>query len=317
MFDEPGDGGFSDGYAGGGLVAFAEGGETTPYYMQGMPETFYGYNATDPRANLGIMDSLFGVPQTKYADEAEQDFLRRRSDEYKKTQRRKDVGQLMAEAGFGMMAGNSPFALQNIGAAALPAISNATERARERRAEEREIQKGLLDIEAGRNTAAAQRAQRALQAQEMGVRGMESELGRRVTVGEGEKGRAHDLKMEGIRQAGYAARGGGGGGGGGSGSDRGSTVTANRYSELMEKRQGAIKDLFSARNAWIKAGRPKNSDKNSIRAAIAQTYLDAAAIYRSYDNLVNSVSPRGGAVPASAGKAVKDGQIVSVVPIPK
>lgn len=206
MFDEPGNGGFGDGYSGGGLVAFAQGGETAPYYMQGLPDTFYGYSATDPTANLGIIDRLFGTPQTKYADEAEQDFLRRRSDDYRKEQRRKDMGQLMAEAGFGMMAGNSPYAFQNIGAAVLPAISNATERARERRAEEREIQRGLLDIEAGRNTAAAQRAQRALQAQEMGVRGQEAEMGRRVTTGENQLDREQRMRELAIREAGENRR---------------------------------------------------------------------------------------------------------------
>lgn len=168
MFDEPDAGG----YAAGGLVAFANGGSTTASEPE--PDTYYGYNFRDPTANLAVRDRLFGVPQTRYADEAEQEFLRRRSPEERRLQRRRDLGQLMAEAGFGMMSGTSPNALQNIGAAMLPALSSANERARERRAEEREIQRGLLDIEAGRNTAAAQRATQALSMQEMGVRGYES-----------------------------------------------------------------------------------------------------------------------------------------------
>lgn len=171
MFDEPDVGG----YAAGGLVAFSNGGSTT----EPEPDSYYGFNFRDPVANLAIRDRLFGTPQTRYADEAEQEFLRRRSPEYRQSQRRRDIAQLMAEAGFGMMAGTSPNALQNIGAALLPALASANERNRERRAEERDIQRGLLDIEAGRNTAAAQRAAQALEMQGMGVRGYEAETGRR------------------------------------------------------------------------------------------------------------------------------------------
>jgi len=176
MFDEPSNGG----YANGGLIAFREGGDTS-----------YGYNYNDPTANLALQNQLFGVPQTKYADEAEQDFVLRGGADYKKGQRKKDLGQLMAEAGFGMMAGTSPFALQNIGAAMMPAISNATERAKERRGEERDIRKGLMDIEAGRNTAAAARASRALDMQAIGIRGREGEIDRNLKVSEG----AQDRKL--------------------------------------------------------------------------------------------------------------------------
>jgi len=218
MFDEPDVGG----YAAGGLVAFANGGSTT----EPEPDAYYGYNFRDPTANLAVRDRLFGAPQTRYADEAEQDFLRRRSPEERRLQRRRDLGQLLAEAGFGMMSGTSPNALQNIGAAMLPALSSANERARERRAEEREIQRGLLDIEAGRNTAAAQRATQALSMQEMGIRGYESATDRRVRAEEAELNRAFQreeredqqrfqLGLEGLRIR--AARAGGGGGGGGGG----------------------------------------------------------------------------------------------------
>lgn len=185
MFDEPSNGGYGDGYAGGGLVAFADGGST---------DTYYGYNYKDPLANLAIRDKLFGAPQTKYEEEAETDYLRRRSPEYRKEQRRKDLAQLMAEAGFGMMAGTSPYALQNIGAALIPAIGSATERARERRAEEREIQKGLLDLEQGKNTRAAQRATQALEMQGLGIKGYEEETGRKFRSDEAEKERAFEWK---------------------------------------------------------------------------------------------------------------------------
>jgi hypothetical protein len=212
MFSEPDYGG----YASGGLVAFAEGGPA----QEQDDGLYYGYNYRDPRANLATVDQLFGAPQTRYADEAEQEFLRRRGPEYQRGQRRRDIGQLMAEAGFGMMAGNSPNAFQNIGAALLPALSNATERAKERRADEREIQRGLLDIEAGRNTAAARRAAQALEMQNIGIRGREAEAAREFDARMAREKIAADERMlerriaADLRAASISGRGGGGGGGG-------------------------------------------------------------------------------------------------------
>jgi len=193
MFDEPSNGG----YANGGLIAFREGGDTS-----------YGYNYNDPTANLAIQDQLFGAPQTKYADEAEQDFVLRSGEDYKKGQRKKDVGQLMAEAGFGMMAGTSPFAFQNIGAAMMPAISNATERAKERRGEERDIRKGLVDIEAGRNTAAAARASRALDMQAIGIKSQEAKVTRDFTANESNTQRDFERKQLLIKEKGDTVRAG-------------------------------------------------------------------------------------------------------------
>lgn len=296
MFDEPDDGG----YAGGGLVAFAVGGATDA-------DTSYGYNYKDPLANAAIYERLYGKPQTKYADEAEQDFLRRRSDAYKKTQSRKDIGQLMAEAGFGMMAGTSPNAFQNIGAALLPALSNAGERAKERRAEEREIQKGLLDIEAGRNTAAAQKAGALLQMQQTGMQGREAELGREFQATQSELGRKHDFALERLRQSGRAALRGSGGGGGGEGSERGTTVTANKFAEIQKDYIGAKKDYNTAYQAWIRAGKPKRTDANPVRAAIAQTAYDAAQVWKSTEDVMNSVRPRGGRPAATSAPAASGG----------
>ncbi|MEN6402978.1 MAG: hypothetical protein ABFD94_13625, partial [Armatimonadia bacterium] len=297
MFDEPSDGGF----AGGGLVAFAGGGETDA-------NTSYGYNYKDPMANAAIYERLYGKPETKYAQEVEQDFLRRRGEDYKKAQRRKDIGQLMAEAGFGMLAGTSPNALTNIGAALLPALSNAGERAKERRAEEREIQKGLLDIEAGRNTAAAQKAGALLQMQQTGMQGREAELGREFQATQAELGRKHDFALEGMRQSGRAAlRGSSGGDGGGGDSGRGTTVTANRYTEIQQAYTGARKDYNKAYQAWLRAGQPKRTDPNPGRAAIAQTAYDAAQVWHETEKMLNSVRPRGGRpaaapAPAAGGK---------------
>lgn len=174
MFDEPSTGGYADG----GLVAFARGNEVVDD-TAGLPETFYGYNWRDPMANAEARDTLFGKMQTAYQDAAEQDYLRRQSAEYQKTQERKDRGKVMLAAASELLKGQSPYALVNFGAAGSSALSTATDLEKERKAEERDIQRGLLDIEQGRNTAAAARAAQILQMQELGVRGLESALGRK------------------------------------------------------------------------------------------------------------------------------------------
>ena len=214
MFDEPMNGGFGDGYAGGGLVAFATGNKVED---EAMPDTFYGYNYKDPMANLAVRDKMFGAPQTKYEEEAEADFLRRRSPEYMKAAGKKDINQFLMELGANMMAGTSPYAIQNIGAALAPAARSAAERAKERRAEEREIRRGLLDLEQGKNTRAAQRASQALEMQGIGIRGAEAETGRRFSREEAQAGRDYDwkkflinesneTKRAGMRAAGEAAQ---------------------------------------------------------------------------------------------------------------
>ena len=185
MFDEPDNGG----YAGGGLVAFAAGDA-----VEKDQDTYYGYNYRDPLANEAILDRLYGKPQTKYEEEIEQSLLRQRSPEYMKTQKRKDMGQLMAEAGLGLMSAQGGNFLQNLSAAVAPALGRAAERKRERRAEEREIQKGLLDLEQGKNTRAAQRATRLMEAQGIAIKGREEEVARKFRAEEEEKQRAYDWK---------------------------------------------------------------------------------------------------------------------------
>jgi hypothetical protein len=178
MFDEPSNGGFGDGYAGGGMVAFAAGDAVdADEDGDGSPDTYFGYNYKDPLANAARDAQLFGVPETKYANEYEADLLKRRSPEAMKAARKKDINMALIEAGIAMA--NTPGSLlqsatRGIGAA-LPGFKAAE---KERRAEEREIQKGLIDIEQGRNTAAAQKAMRLMQAQQLGIQGREGQIGR-------------------------------------------------------------------------------------------------------------------------------------------
>jgi hypothetical protein len=176
MFDEPSNGGFSDGYAGGGLVAFAAG-DMVDEDGDGNPDTYFGYNYKDPSANAAMRDKLFGVPETKYSSEYEADLLKRRNPEAQKAGRKKDINMALIEAGIAMA--NTPGSLlqsatRGIGAA-LPGFKAAE---KERRAEEREIQKGLMDLEQGRNTVAAQKAMQLIEMQRTGIQGREGQIGR-------------------------------------------------------------------------------------------------------------------------------------------
>jgi hypothetical protein len=178
MFDEPSNGGFGDGYAGGGMVAFAAGDAVdADEDGDGSPDTYFGYNYKDPSANAAMRDKLFGVPETKYSSEYEADLLKRRSPEAMKAARKKDINMALIEAGIAMA--NTPGSLlqsatRGIGAA-LPGFKAAE---KERRAEEREIQKGLIDLEQGRNTAAAQKAMQLIEMQRTGIQGREGQIGR-------------------------------------------------------------------------------------------------------------------------------------------
>lgn len=213
MFDEPSNGGYGDGYAGGGMVAFAAGAKVdADEDGDGNPDTYFGYNYKDPSANAAMRDKLFGVPETKYSSEYEADLLKRRGPEAQKAARGRGLNMAMIEAGVAMA--NSPgsiiqSALKGVGAA-LPGFQ-ASEK--ERRAEEREIQKGLIDLEQGRNTVAAQKAMQLIEMQRTGIQGREGQIGREFTRaeaqadrdfrrGENALDRANTIRAAGIRSSG-------------------------------------------------------------------------------------------------------------------
>lgn len=254
MFDEPTNGGFDDGYAGGGLVAFAAG-DVVDEDGDGSPDTYFGYNYKDPTANAALQAKLFGTPESKYAKEYEADLLQRRSPEAMKAGRKKDINMALIEAGIAMA--NTPGSLlqsatRGIGAA-LPGFKAAE---KERRAEEREIQKGLLDLEQGRNTAAAQKAMQLLEMQRTGIQGKESQIGREFQRGEAEATRGFQREQNALDRAvqmfGYSQRGKGDGSGSGSG--EGKPPSAAKL-ELARKAMD---------NAWT-AATLADKDKNPQR----------------------------------------------------
>jgi hypothetical protein len=242
MFDEPSNGGFSDGYAGGGLVAFAAG-DMVDEDGDGSPDTYFGYNYKDPSANAAMRDKLFGVPETKYSSEYEADLLKRRNPEAQKAGRKKDINMALIEAGIAMA--NTPGSLlqsatRGIGAA-LPGFKAAE---KERRAEEREIQKGLLDLEQGRNTVAAQKAMQLIEMQRTGIQGREGQINREfqkesqlAQFAQQSKENAADRA---VQMFGYRTRGSGGDSGSGSGEKPLSATQATERIDKLGKQMEAL-----------------------------------------------------------------------------
>jgi hypothetical protein len=188
MFDESRNGGFNDGYAGGGIIAFNEGAAVPS------AEEYFG-RSVDPLKNRTFIESLMGKPQTKYADEEEAELLAERSPEARKKARNLDLGYALMAAG-SKMASTPGGLFQSLGAGIGEAAPVLMQSAKERKAEERDIRKGLRDIEAGRNTREAQIAAAMLAASETAVRGKEGERTRDFTAEQAGLGREADINLK-------------------------------------------------------------------------------------------------------------------------
>jgi hypothetical protein len=279
MFDEPSNGGFGDGYAGGGLIAFAAGDAVAEDEDgDGNPDTYFGYNYKDPMANAARDAALFGVPESKYAQEYEADLLKRRSPEALKAGRSKDINMALIEAGIAMA--NTPGSLlqsatRGIGAA-LPGFKAAE---KERRAEEREIQKGLIDLEQGRNTVAAQKAMRLMQAQQIGIQGKEGQIGRAFQK-EAQAAQFAQQTLEGdkdraVQRYGYSLRGSGDGSGSGGEKDLSNAQITDRVKLAKE----------AMNTAWAEAGAADKTKDGAFTRQKLGAYGKARNTYNYYATL--------------------------------
>jgi hypothetical protein len=313
MFDEPTNGGFNDGYAGGGIVAFGPGGavddsndlqrEFDAAFPQGgaaapAAPMYHGYSM-DPRQNMAIARELAGTPESKYSGMLEQDLLQTFDPAASEKRRKGRVNDLLMDFGFRMAASRNPTLLGAFGEAGMGALPAARESQRLDKAEEKYARKALADLEAGRNTQRAQIAAQALQMQQVAIQGYEAETGRKFQASESEKQRDLDWRIASMKEAGDNTRAamrssGGGGGGGGEGDERGATVTANRYTELQEKTTAARKEYLAARAKWERAGKPSASKAPTpAQRAIAQEYIDSARVYDDLGKILRSTRPRG------------------------
>jgi len=275
MFDEPNNGG----YAGGGMVAFATGAAVdADEDGDGNPDTYFGFNYKNPMANAARDAELYGVPETKYAKEYEADLLKRRSPEARKERNKENFDMALIKAGIAMA--NTPgsilqSATKGIGAA-LPGLEEA---AKENRAEEREIQRGLIDLEQGRNTAAAQKAMRYMEMQKIGIQGREGQIGREFQRGEAEATRGFQREQNALDRAvqmfGYSQRGSGGSGGSGDGSGGTKPLSEAQTTERIGKLDKQMEKAEAAAKKYSKEGNFAAAERSLMEYGAARTARNA------------------------------------------
>lgn len=288
MFDESRNGGFNDGYAGGGIIAFNEGAAVPS------AEEYFG-RSVDPLKNRAFIESFMPKLQTKYADEEEAELLAERSPEARKKARNLDLGYALMTAG-SKMASTPGGLFQSLGAGIGEAAPVLMQSAKERKAEERDIRKGLRDIEAGRNTREAQIAAAMLEASETAVRGKEGERTRAFTAEESAADRASREKVAFAGDAAtlQAARI--------RGAKRGAAErgpTPGQILEAQKKRIELTGEVNEARDAWVNAGRPKADDTSKYKVKLLRAFQNAERQLKMYD----SVLAQAGVTPASVAPA--------------
>lgn len=190
MFDESTNGGFNDGYAGGGIVAFQTGGfveeegedelgpegvvgqidvertrrrNTSPIMKQGMMFDSSGIDfpfKSDIFGNLDLFEE--GAPRaTKRAEELEALLERERSPEERAKRKKEDMWMTLAQLG-AKMATTPGTLLQAASAGISEALPGAQAAAKERRTEERALTRELLAEERLSNKEKAERFQTAI-----------------------------------------------------------------------------------------------------------------------------------------------------------
>jgi hypothetical protein len=163
MFDEPSNGGFGDGYAGGGIIAFNPGGEVEDeIVVEGQldPESIYGY-FKDPELNrTEVIDKLY-KPQTKYSDQLSKFYESVMDPEERRKRRKEDMWMTLGEIGARMA--QSPGSIFQAASAGIgAALPGAKEAAKERRAEQRDAIKTLAQQEGFNNKQSLELANAAI-----------------------------------------------------------------------------------------------------------------------------------------------------------
>jgi len=143
MFDENRDGG----YAGGGIVAFPTGGEVkgSEDIEVTAPKGRYGFGATFEE-NMGLIGD-YAPQKDVYGKKLTAMYEGIMSPEAQKKRRKQDMWESLAELGFGIASSKSPTLLGAIGEAGAKSAPAMAERAKERRAEQREAVKTLAQQE--------------------------------------------------------------------------------------------------------------------------------------------------------------------------
>ena len=157
MFDEPANGGFNNGYAGGGIVAFATGNAVAaPAVAPAVaPVAPYGLPGTLADA-MQMYRAQFGDTPDTARQELEAYYAKTASPEAIAAQKKQDLWGALAQIGFGMAGSNSPYFLQAAGQAASAALPGMQQAAAARKAQEREGLAARAGIEGQRRAERGQ-----------------------------------------------------------------------------------------------------------------------------------------------------------------
>jgi hypothetical protein len=175
-------------YAQGGIIAFARGdavdsgddtpAPTPPANTAQAPAanqfaSTYGIDTSSllSQNNVGLVNSLFGAPQTKYADAREQQLLKEQADPDKGQNQVQGIALLQLASG--LM--SSPSFTMGLSKGIAEAVPGYLQGEKDINTRQDQINKGLADIEANRNTEAAQRAQETLSVFGIGTKASEDE----------------------------------------------------------------------------------------------------------------------------------------------
>lgn len=199
-----------DSYAGGGIVAFQEGGVAPAELDEFRPRTMQ---------ELMAEERELYQPNTERQGAVTRYFEEQMSPEAMERQKKNDMWGAMAQIGFGMAGNNSPHFLQAVGQSATAALPGMQAATRERKATQRQGMIALADMERATNAelraviaAARGRSDAASAVREQRARDL---LEHRRNLERDTTRYAHEASQGALNRA--AARGSGGGGGGGDG----------------------------------------------------------------------------------------------------
>ena len=283
MFDEPSNGGFNDGYAGGGIVALADGGPaledefdaTFGRPAQPQAPSYYGYSM-DPRQNMAIARELMGTPETKYSGMLEKDMLETIDPAAMEKRRKSRTWDAVTELGLRLMGTSSPNFLSALGEAGMGTLPGVREAARLDKADQKFARKALADLESGRNTQKAQLAGQAIQMQQMAIQGYEAQTGRDFQATQNQLNRDLELRITNIKEAGDNRRAAMRARSSGSGSAGTKPLSPTQKGEAMTRAAKQASAAYKAARAAEQRGDVAEAERQ------LQQYGAARAIYNRF-----------------------------------
>lgn len=307
MFDEPDNGG----YAGGGIVAFADSGLTSPPTGGAVDEEIpvtaslysdpyrYGYAPTF-KGNMGLVEQ-YAPQQRKYGDKMTSFYEAEMTPEAQEKRKKQSDAAFLADLGFGMAASKSPTLFGAFGEAGMKAAPAAALRNKERREEQRDAIKMLAAREDMTNKQATETFKLASDMQKAYGGFMDADAMRKLTREMNEAD--NDTRMAAQRLANE---------GGENVANINKNATLSFYEKDAAKREGdikaaAIKQLDELRTRPDNAiGKAHNAYKMAVQSKNPQAIADAVAAINMAERayVASQVSLLGGVAPPNKSAEV-------------